>query len=136
MQTYIRHVIVYAWYMLHLCSHSLLEGTFFELMKSYLHNSDDMSQVESYVQIAKDEGGVVECGGERPDLGSEELANGNYYLPTVISGLPSTARAAIEEIFGPVCTIHPFDTEEEVRLCFCICVSTYLCIYVYLYQCT
>ena len=37
-------------------------------------------------------------------------------LPTVITGLPATARCMQEEIFGPVVCIAPFDTEEEVRI--------------------
>ena len=68
-------------------------------------------KVESYVRLARDEGGRVLCGGERPDL------PGAYYPPTVVVGLPHEARAAQEEIFGPVVTLHPFrDEAEAVRL--------------------
>jgi aminomuconate-semialdehyde/2-hydroxymuconate-6-semialdehyde dehydrogenase len=69
-------------------------------------------KVESYVRLGAEEGGTIECGGQRPDLG--ERLNGGYYLePTVISGLTSTCRTATEEIFGPIVTVHPFDTEDE-----------------------
>ena len=34
-------------------------------------------------------------------------------MPTVVTGLPSTCRTATEEIFGPIVTVHPFDTEAE-----------------------
>ena len=43
-----------------------------------------------------------------------ENAGGYFIAPTVIEGLPSECRTNQEEIFGPVVTIMPFDTEEEV----------------------
>jgi len=42
-----------------------------------------------------------------------DLADGYYIQPTVIEGLDQTCRTNQEEIFGPVVTIQPFDTEEE-----------------------
>jgi len=69
-------------------------------------------KVEGYVRLGVEEGGTIECGGERPQLPAP--LDGGYYLqPTVISGLPSTCRTATEEIFGPVVTVHPFDSEDE-----------------------
>jgi aminomuconate-semialdehyde/2-hydroxymuconate-6-semialdehyde dehydrogenase len=44
---------------------------------------------------------------------SSRLSGGAFVFPTVIVGLPSSARTATEEIFGPVCTIHRFHTEAE-----------------------
>ena len=77
-----------------------------------LVSSDHRDKVESYVELGAQEGGTIECGGKRPDLG--DRLNGGYYLePTVISGLTPTCRTATEEIFGPVVTVHPFDTEDE-----------------------
>jgi aminomuconate-semialdehyde/2-hydroxymuconate-6-semialdehyde dehydrogenase len=42
------------------------------------------------------------------------LENGYYLQPTIIEGLAPSCRTNQEEIFGPVVTITPFDTEEEV----------------------
>ncbi|MCL4137342.1 UNVERIFIED_CONTAM: hypothetical protein GTU68_006340, partial [Idotea baltica] len=69
-------------------------------------------KVESYAQLAKEEGGTILCGGTRPQLGGE-FADGAFFEPTVVEGLAPTSRCATEEIFGPVVTLHPFDTEEE-----------------------
>jgi aminomuconate-semialdehyde/2-hydroxymuconate-6-semialdehyde dehydrogenase len=69
-------------------------------------------KVEGYVRLGVEEGGTLECGGERPKLPAP-LDGGYYMQPTVISGLASTCRTATEEIFGPVVTVHPFDSEEE-----------------------
>jgi len=65
-------------------------------------------KVESYVQLAQQEGGSIAVGGKRL-----EPAAGCFYAPTVITGLAHGARAAQEEIFGPVVSVHPFDDEAE-----------------------
>jgi acyl-CoA reductase-like NAD-dependent aldehyde dehydrogenase len=67
-----------------------------------------LEKVEEYVAIAKAEGGRIVTGGERLDLDG-----GYYYKPTVIAGLGNDSRAVQEEIFGPVLTVQPFDTEDE-----------------------
>ena len=72
-----------------------------------------MEKVLSYIELAKQEGGTVLTGGERVVL-EGELAEGYYIRPTVIEGLDYACRTNQEEIFGPVVTITPFDTEEEV----------------------
>jgi aminomuconate-semialdehyde/2-hydroxymuconate-6-semialdehyde dehydrogenase len=73
-------------------------------------------KIESYVDLARQEGGRILCGGKRPPLGGE-LAKGAFYEPTVIADLAAESRCAQEEIFGPVVTLHAFDaTEEAVRL--------------------
>lgn len=71
-----------------------------------------MSKVLSYIELAKTEGGEIICGGERVSL-SGRCANGYFIEPTIIVGLDQTCRTNQEEIFGPVVTIMPFDTEEE-----------------------
>lgn len=68
--------------------------------------------VERYVQLGRDEGGRVRCGGERPRGGLYE--RGAYYLPTIIEGLTNRARVVQEEIFGPVLVALPFDDEDEL----------------------
>jgi len=74
-----------------------------------------MEKVLSYVALAKEEGGTVLTGGTQVKL-EGEYANGFYIRPTVIEGLSFDCRTNQEEIFGPVVTITPFDTEEEVLM--------------------
>ncbi|MCF8257740.1 MAG: aldehyde dehydrogenase [Flavobacteriales bacterium] len=68
------------------------------------------NKVLAYIALAKQEGGTVLTGGGRADTG----LGGWFIRPTVIEGLSATCRTNQEEIFGPVVTIQPFDTEEEV----------------------
>jgi acyl-CoA reductase-like NAD-dependent aldehyde dehydrogenase len=67
-----------------------------------------LKKVEEYVELARKEGGRIVCGGERLDLDG-----GFYYKPTVIADLSNDSRVVQEEIFGPVLTVQPFDTEDE-----------------------
>ncbi len=71
-----------------------------------------MEKILSYIELAKEEGGTVLTGGERVIL-SAPYEEGYYIRPTVIEGLSYDCRTNQEEIFGPVVTIAPFDTEEE-----------------------
>jgi aminomuconate-semialdehyde/2-hydroxymuconate-6-semialdehyde dehydrogenase len=74
-----------------------------------------LEKVLSYVELAKQEGGTVLTGGTRVQL--EAPYNEGFYMrPTVIEGLSYDCRTNQEEIFGPVVTITPFDTEEEVLM--------------------
>lgn len=72
-----------------------------------------MNKVLSYIDLAKKEGGTVVLGGNRVE-GNGRCANGYFIEPTIITGLEHLCRTNQEEIFGPVVTIMPFDTEEEV----------------------
>lgn len=74
-----------------------------------------LEKVLSYVELAKQEGGTILTGGERVYLDGE-FSEGFYMRPTVIEGLKFDCRTNQEEIFGPVVTIMPFDTEEEVLM--------------------
>jgi aminomuconate-semialdehyde/2-hydroxymuconate-6-semialdehyde dehydrogenase len=74
-----------------------------------------MEKVLSYVDLAKEEGGTVLTGGERVILDAP-YNEGFYVRPTVIEGLAYDCRTNQEEIFGPVVTITPFDTEEEALM--------------------
>ncbi|MET7689344.1 aldehyde dehydrogenase family protein [Streptomyces sp. NPDC005483] len=67
-----------------------------------------LKKVEEYVDLARKEGGRIVCGGERLDLDG-----GFYYKPTVIADLSNDSRVVQEEVFGPVLTVQPFDTEDE-----------------------
>ncbi len=72
-----------------------------------------MNKILSKIEEAKQLGGKVICGGERVILDGE-LSKGYYIQPTIIEGLSYDCSINQEEIFGPVVTIMPFDTEEEV----------------------
>ncbi|HWC21698.1 MAG TPA: 2-hydroxymuconic semialdehyde dehydrogenase [Flexivirga sp.] len=70
------------------------------------------AKVQSYFDLAVQEGADVLVGGGIPDLG-QELAGGSWIEPTLWTGLDNTARVVREEVFGPVAALIPFDTEEE-----------------------
>ncbi len=72
-----------------------------------------MEKVLSYVDLAKQEGGTVLVGGSRIRL-EGRCRDGYFIEPAVIEGLAHDCRTNQEEIFGPVVTIAPFDTENEV----------------------
>ena len=73
------------------------------------------AKVEAYVARGVAEGAVLRSGGSRPDR--PELADGFYYLPTVLDECASGMSVVREESFGPVLTVERFTSEEEaVRL--------------------
>lgn len=74
-----------------------------------------MEKVLSYIELAKEEGGTVLTGGYRVIL-DVPYDEGYYIAPTVIEGLAYDCRTNQEEIFGPVVTLTPFDSEEEVLM--------------------
>lgn len=71
-----------------------------------------LQKVLGYIELAKQEGGKVVCGGKRARLPGR-CAEGWFLEPTVIEGLGPACRTNQEEIFGPVVTLAPFDTEAE-----------------------
>jgi aminomuconate-semialdehyde/2-hydroxymuconate-6-semialdehyde dehydrogenase len=75
-----------------------------------------LDRVLSYVRLAREEGGRVLCGGSPPPPATlgERCRGGAFLEPTVIVDLDVDCRVNQEEIFGPVVTITPFRTEEEV----------------------
>jgi len=81
---------------------------------STLISMEHLEKVESYINLAVEEGGTVLTGGTRAMTGLVGPdSNGAYLSPTVISGLSHNSRCATEEIFGPVVTVHTFDTLEQ-----------------------
>jgi aminomuconate-semialdehyde/2-hydroxymuconate-6-semialdehyde dehydrogenase len=74
-----------------------------------------MEKVLSYIALAEEEGGTILTGGNQVILDAPH-DNGYYIAPTIIEGLPFDCRTNQEEIFGPVVTLCPFDTEEEVLM--------------------
>ena len=84
-----------------------------------LSSAPHRDKVLSYITLASELGGVLECGGTARPAGvasdpDSPFFKGNFVQPTVVSGLHWSSRVAQEEIFGPVVTVHAFDTEEEV----------------------
>jgi len=68
-------------------------------------------KVEQYVAAGLAEGAVLRCGGGRPD--DPALADGYFYLPTVLDGCRSDMRVTQDESFGPVLTVETFTDEDD-----------------------
>ena len=103
-----------------LCGSRVLvqESIYDEFMSSYLKELRDFEigpvisvqhrdKVASYIELAQQEGGEILAGGNIIDK------NGAFIEPTVIGELSHLSRTATEEIFGPVVTIHKFNTDDE-----------------------
>ena len=71
-----------------------------------------LKKIMSYVELAKEEGATIACGGEPCKEGT--CANGAFMKPTLIVNANNSMRVAQEEIFGPVAVVIKFKTEEEV----------------------
>jgi betaine-aldehyde dehydrogenase len=72
-------------------------------------------KIETYVATALADGAVLRCGGSRPD--DPALADGFYYLPTVLDGCHGEMSCVHEESFGPVLTVETFtDEDDAVRI--------------------
>lgn len=67
-------------------------------------------RVEGFVDRARKSGASILCGGQRPG----HLEKGFYYEPTVVAGVPDGAEIVMQEVFGPVVVVLPFDAEDEV----------------------
>jgi len=65
--------------------------------------------VEAHVALARADGGAILAGGARPQ--GAVLDKGYYYMPTIVAGLPNTARLCRDEVFGPVLVVLPFEDE-------------------------
>jgi aminomuconate-semialdehyde/2-hydroxymuconate-6-semialdehyde dehydrogenase len=76
-----------------------------------LVSKSHLEKVKSYIDIAKEEGGTILCGGNYVTVNGHE--KGYYLQPTIIEVNTTDCRLAQEEIFGPVVTIMPFDTDDE-----------------------
>lgn len=71
-----------------------------------------LEKVMRYVQVAHEEQSTILCGGNRVEVNGYE--DGYYMEPTVIEVSTNECRLNQEEIFGPIVTLMPFDTEEAV----------------------
>jgi aldehyde dehydrogenase (NAD+) len=84
----------------------LAEGTVLGPLVSQMQ----FDKVQRLIKIGIDEGATLVAGG----LGRPEGLNRGYYArPTVFGGVTRDMTIAIEEVFGPVLAIMPYDTEEE-----------------------
>lgn len=86
----------------------LLPETQFGALVSEQH----MEKVLGYIDLALKEGGRILTGGKR--IFPEGRCHQGYFVqPTIITGLNNACRTNQEEIFGPVCTLQAFDTDEQ-----------------------
>lgn len=80
-----------------------------------LISENHLNKVAGYIALAEREGGLIVTGGNRVVV--KGRCEGGYFMqPTVITGLGPECRTNQEEIFGPVVTVMPFETEEEAVL--------------------
>lgn len=71
-----------------------------------------LERVVNYVEEARKQGARILTGGKRPE--NPELAEGNFYPPTIIDNVSNDMQVCQEEIFGPVLSMLSYDSEEEV----------------------
>src|SRR5690554_1764735 len=71
-----------------------------------------LEKVASYIKLGVEEGGKILLGGNRVEVAG--LEDGYYLEPTIIETYDHQCRINQEEIFGPVVTLMPFETEEKV----------------------
>jgi aminomuconate-semialdehyde/2-hydroxymuconate-6-semialdehyde dehydrogenase len=76
-----------------------------------LVSKSHLEKVKSYIELTKEEGGIILCGGNEVNVKGYE--NGYYLEPTVIEVCSNDCRLNQEEIFGPIVTIIPFKSEKE-----------------------
>lgn len=77
-----------------------------------LINKAQQEKVTGYIEIGRQEGATLHCGGGIPSL--QGFENGFFIEPTIFTGVTDTMRIAREEIFGPVMSILTFSEEDEV----------------------
>lgn len=77
-----------------------------------LVSKSHLEKVLNYINIAKEEGGILLCGGNKVTL--KDYGEGYYLEPTVIEVLTDECQINQQEVFGPVVTLMPFDSEDEV----------------------
>ena len=76
---------------------------------------EQLEKVQHYIALGQEEGGRLVQGGSRPT--APPLKDGYFIEPTVFVDVDNKMRIAQEEIFGPVLSVIPFDTEEDaIRL--------------------
>ncbi len=80
-----------------------------------LINEAALQKVESYIEVARQEGAEIACGGGRAT--GDGLDDGWFFQPTVVVGVKPLSRMEQEEIFGPVLSVIRFkDLDEAIRI--------------------
>ena len=77
-------------------------------------SKEHRDKILDYIDLARKEGGDILCGGNKTTPENQPALKDGYYVePTIIEGLAHDSTVNQEEIFGPVVTIQPFETDEE-----------------------
>jgi aldehyde dehydrogenase (NAD+) len=76
-------------------------------------SAEQLNRIKGYVDIARDEGATVLCGGEAPQL-EGAFQNGYFFKPTIFADVKNQMRVAQEEIFGPVVSVITFKDEDDL----------------------
>ena len=84
-----------------------------ETQQGAIVSSAHYAKICAAIERAVAEGGTIECGGRRPEGLSNRCQGGYFLTPAVISGLSPDCATMQEEIFGPVVSVTPFDSEDD-----------------------
>lgn len=71
-------------------------------------------KIKSYLALAREEGANVLCGGGPCENLPERCRDGYFIRPTVLTGVNQSCRVNQEEIFGPVVSVQPFESIDDV----------------------
>lgn len=71
-----------------------------------------LDKLEYFMETVKTEGGNIVCGGEQLHL--NDLEEGYYFSPTIVTGIENDSYLCQEEVFGPILVVLPFRNEEDV----------------------
>lgn len=74
-------------------------------------NTKQFAKIKEYIEIGKNEGATLLCGGVEPS--DETLKNGNFLLPTIFTNVTPQMRIFNEEIFGPVLSVSKISSFEQ-----------------------
>jgi (Z)-2-((N-methylformamido)methylene)-5-hydroxybutyrolactone dehydrogenase len=73
---------------------------------------EQLEKVQGYIETGQEEGAELTCGGKRPD--DPDLRDGFFVEPTILTNVNNSMQVAREEIFGPVLSVIPAGSEEEI----------------------
>ena len=73
---------------------------------------EQLDKVQGYIEVGQEEGAELVFGGKRPQ--TEELKDGYFIEPTIFSQVNNDMRVAREEIFGPVLSVIPFESKDDL----------------------
>ena len=85
------------------------ENTQFGAISSQAH----YDKILDYIDLGKKEGGEILLGGNEVNINGR-CKDGYFIEPTIFQGLKNSCKTNQYEIFGPIVTLIPFDTEEDV----------------------